>query len=334
MKYYQPLVLILSFIILQFCSDDIAEQGKQAFLEKNYSDSIKLLTTPELDRQGRDNNINEILVLSYMYRGQELYEKTKNVKSFSGNYRSSSKYLPDSVSSDFRIQYSTLLANLAEAYANTRAENDFEQEKFDNSSIEIVNLAIKYDSTNNVAHDLHNNLKERNFKSLLKKANTLYAKAKKIDDADLYFAAEACLNDAANYDLNNPDVINLRRQIRRSTLGILNYSDGVSLAVTDRIYDKGKLVMLLSVKNYKNKPVSVSPDKIELIDVRGNSYPVDKEEMRVRSIFGQKILEPKKLDANNPYTNGIIAFDIPKSMPISYIVLKDNGDEITRKYFQ
>ncbi|MEJ2544352.1 MAG: hypothetical protein P8Y99_09825 [Calditrichaceae bacterium] len=92
--------------------------------------------------------------------------------------------------------------------------------------------------------------------------------------------------------------------------------------------------MLLSVKNYKNNPVRISPDRIEVVDFRGNGYPVDKEEMKVRKIFGQKVLENKKLDANNPYTNGIITFDLDKSTPISYIVLKENGDEITRKYFQ
>lgn len=334
MKYYQFFILILVFIFLQFCSEDITENGKKAFLEKNYNDAIKLLTSPELDKQGRTNQINEIIVLSYLYRGQELYEKTKNIKSFSGNYKSSIKYLPDSVSDDFKLKYSTLLTNLAEAYANAKAENEFEQEKFDKSSIETINLAIQYDSTNSIAHDLHEKLKAQNFKSLLKKVNALYSKAKKLDDADLYFAAGACLNDAADYDPNNPEVQNLRRQIRRSTLGILNYSDGVSLAVTDRLYDKGKLVMLLSVKNYKNNPVSVTPDKIELVDIKGKKYPVDKKEMHVRSIFGQKILGTKKLDTNDPYVNGIIAFDISKNVPISHIVLKDNGNEITRKYFQ
>ncbi len=233
---------------MQFCSKDIAEQGKKAFVEKNYSDAIKLLTSPELDRQGRANQINEIIVLSYMYRGQELYEKTKNIKSFSGNYKSGTKYFPDSVSNDFKKQYSILLTELADAYANAKAENEFEQEKFNKSCIETINLAIQYDSTNTHAHDLHEMLKDQNFKSLLRKANTLYTKAKKLDDADLYFTAGAYLNDAADYDPNNPDVKNLRRQIRRSTLGILNYSDGVSIAITDRLYDKGKLVMLLSIK--------------------------------------------------------------------------------------
>ena len=306
----------------------------QAFLKKDYNEAIKLLTSPQLDAQGRTNHTNEIIVLSYMYRGKELYEKTRNVKSFSGNYKSSSAYLPDSTSNEFNTKYSELLTLLAEAYGNTKADNDLEQDKFNKNSIEIVNMAIKYDSTNALANELHERLKEKNFNNLLNKANTLYAKAKKIDDADLYFAAQAYLNDAAQYDPDNSDVKNLRRQIRRSTLGILNYSDGVSLAVTDRMYDKGKLVMLLSVKNYKAKPITVTPDMIKLVDFKGNSYPVDKEEMKVRKIFGQKILETQKLDADNPYINGIIAFDLDKSTAISYIVLNENGNIISRKYFQ
>ena len=334
MKYYQLIILAMSCVLAQFCSNDIAEQGKEAFLQKNYNDAIKFLTSPEIEEEGSTNQINEIIVLSYMYRGQELYEKTKNVKSFSGNYNSCLKYLPDSVSNDFKVQYSMLLANLAEAYAKAKADNDFEQDKFNKSSIAIVNLAINYDSTNIIAHELHEKFKEQNFKALLKKANLLYTKAKKLDDADLYFAAEACINDAAEYDPNNTDVKNLRKQIRRSTLGILNYSDGVALAITDRIYDKGKMVMLLSVKNYKCNPVTITPDKIQLVDFNGKGYPVDKEEMKVRKIFGQNIFESKKLDANNPYANGIITFDLDKTTPISYIVVKDNGDEITRKYFQ
>ena len=334
MKYYQSLLLTLLIVFIQFCSQNIAEKGEQAYLAKDYNDAIKLLTSSSLDPQKRTNHTKEIIVLAYMYRGQELYLKTRNVKSFSGNYKSSYKYLPETQSSEFRLQYSALLSSLAAAYSEAKAENEFEQDKFDSKGIELVNTALSYDSTNDAAHKLLGRLKEKNFLKLLSKSNTLYIKAKKLDDVDLYFAAEACLNDAAKYDVNNPDLLNLRKKIKRSTLGILNYSDGVSMAVTDQVYDKGKLVMLLAVKNYQKKPVSIQPDKIELIDVRGNTYPVDKEEMRVRSIFGQKCIESKKLDPNNPYTKGIVAFDVPKNLAISHIVLKNNGDIITSKYFQ
>ena len=269
-----------------------------------------------------------------MYRGKELYTKIKNVNSFSGNYESGQKYLPKMESDNFKSEYSALLTSLAKAYAVTKAENKLEQEKFNKNSIEIVNMAIAYDSLNEAAHELHVELKNRNFNKLFKKANTYYEKAKRYDDVDMYFSAQAFLEDAGQYDPKNPDVISLRRKIRRSTLSILNYNDGVSLAVTDKLYEKGKLVMLLAVKNYQNKSIMVTPNKIELIDLRGNTYQTDTEEMRVRELFGQKCIKSKKLDQKDPYTEGIVAFNVPKNLPISHILLKNNGDEVTRKYFQ
>ncbi|MEJ2544353.1 MAG: hypothetical protein P8Y99_09830 [Calditrichaceae bacterium] len=135
MKSYQPHIFVVLFILLQFCGENPVEKGKKAFLEKNYNESIKLLTSSDIAKQSRTDQINEVIVLSYMYRGKELYEKTKNVKSFSGNYKSSLKYLPDSVSSNFKTEYSILLGDLSEAYAKAKAENEFEQDKFNKNSI-------------------------------------------------------------------------------------------------------------------------------------------------------------------------------------------------------
>lgn len=334
MIYRNPLILIISVLMLQFCSNNVIVEGEEAYLTKNYNEAIKILTSPQVDEHIRTDHVNEIIVLSYMYRGKSLYKKTKNVKSFSGNYKSSLKYLPEVASEDFKIEYSTLLTELAKAYAVAKAENKLEQEKFNKNSIKIVNMAIANDSLNAVAHELHDELKERNFNKLFKKAKNYYEKARKFDDVDMYFSAKAFLYDAAQYDPKNPEVLSLRRKIRRSTLGILNFNDGVSLAVTDKLYEKGKLVMILAVKNYKNKSVMVKPDKIEIYDLRGKSYSPDSEEMRVRELFGQKCFKSKKLDQNNPYTEGIVAFDVPKNLALSHIVLRNNGDEISRKYFQ
>lgn len=334
MRYCQPLLISLSILILQNCSNNIFEQGENAFISKNYNRAIKLLTSPQADEQIRTDHVNEIIVLSYMYRGRGLYTKTKNVKSFSGNYKSALKYLPKMTSDNFKSKYSVLLTSLAKAYAIAKAENTLEQEKFNKNSIEIINMAITYDSLNTSAHEFHVKLKNRNFSSLFKKAKTYYAKAKKYDNVDMYFSAQAFLNDAAEYDQKNPDIINLRKKIRRSTLGILNFNDGVSLAVTDKLYEKGKLVILLVVKNYESKSILVTSDKIKLIDLKGKTYSPDTEEMRIRELFGQKCIKSKKLDQKNPYTDGIVAFDVPKNLPISHIVLRNNGDEISRKYFQ
>jgi len=334
MKINRPLLLTLTVFTLQNCSENIIEKGKKAFIEKNYNEAINLLTSPEIELQKRTKYVNEITVLAFMYRGQELYNKTKNIKSFTGNYQSGKKYLPDSTTNQFDQEYSKLLTSLAEAYSKTKAENDIEQDKFNKNSIEIVNLAIHYDSLNTSAHELHDELKNRNFLDLLNKAKSYYSKAQKLNDPDLYFAAESFLNDASEYDPDHEEVRSLRRKIKKSTLGILNFNDGVALAVTDQLYDKEKLVMLLAVKNYKNKSVSVSPEKIELADIKGNTYEPDTEEMKVRELFGQKIIKSKNLNNSDPYTEGIIAFDVPKNIIISYIALKENGKEISRKYFR
>ena len=333
MRVLNSLLILFTTIIFYNCGSNIAEKGRQAYNDGDYNQAIQLLTAAK-NEKNLDNDVDEMIVLSYMYRGKELYDKTQNLKSFSGNYISALKHLPKSPTADFRSKYNDLLIELARAYKDTKPKTESEHEENFRKSINIIDQVLKEDSTKAEAKTLFSEIEVLIFKKYLDKANTLYTKAKKTDDWDLFFNAESYLQDAEKLNPNSNDVKALRQKIRRETLGVLNYRDGVSLAVTERMYEKGKMIMFLVVKNYKNKPLQFDPTEIELVDLKGNVYNIDKEEMRVRELFGQIPIKAKTLNGNEPLTEGLIAFDAPKDLAISYLALNVNGEQITRKYFR
>ena len=51
-----------------------------------------------------------------MLKGQGLYSKTRNVRSFVGNFEIGQSYIPEQTTEEFKKQYSVLLFELGKAY--------------------------------------------------------------------------------------------------------------------------------------------------------------------------------------------------------------------------
>lgn len=333
MKIATPLLMLGLILILIGCRENFAEKGKQAYLNGNYNQAIELLTSIEQE-QPLNPQINEMIALAYMYRGKELFDKTLNIKAYDGNYQLSKPYIPLEPSEEFKKEYTQLMIAMAEAYRKIKPKNTAEKEQFYSKTIEALHKAQELDSTNIKIQEIFGELRDENFQTLFQNAQNMYSRAQQTKDWDLLFTAENLLNDATELDPNNKEVLRLRRQIRQAALGVLNHRDGVSMAVTQRLYDKDKLIMYLAIENYLDKAINIDIKQIELVDVAGNVYEVDEKELRVRELFGQTILKNTVLSPENAYTAGIVAFNIPKNRAVSLLRLKQHDQDIAVKYFQ
>jgi hypothetical protein len=333
MKIGIPLLLFKLWFILIACSDNLAEKGKEAYHSGDYNQAIDLLTSIKQE-EAIDPQLNEMIALAYMYRGKDLFDKTLNIKAYAGNYQLSKPYIPLEPSEEFKVEYTQLMVAMAEAYRKIIPKNNLEKEQFYAKTLEALHKAQELDSANVRMQDIFAQLREENFQTLFQKAQSMYNRAQRTKDWDLLFTAEILLNDAGELDPKNKEVLKLRRQIRQAALGVLNYRDGISMAITQRLYDKDKLVMYLAIENYLDKSITIDIAQIELVDVSGRVYGVDQKEMRVRELFGQPSLKNTVLNSENAYTAGVVAFDIPKNRGVSLLRLKQNNQEIAVKYFQ
>ena len=89
----------------------------------------------------------------------------------------------------------------------------------------------------------------------------------------------------------------------------------------------------LRIKNYLGRPVTVAPEKFLLFDKSGNSYRVDENIMKIKELYGEKILKNAVLNQEQPFTDGVIGFAVPDSIEIAYLNLQVDKKQVTRKYF-
>ena len=325
-------ILTLSFlcvIIFFQCGSNPAEEGEQAFQKGNYNLAIKFFL--EARKQEPENTaLNEKIALAYMYRGEELFNNTKNIKSFSGNFEKASEFISDNPSEEFKKNYSKILFSLAQGYNNSRPQNDIEKEDFLNKSISYLEEAIYQDETNLQAQQLLQQIKTENFQKMLDKGKDFYDKANKQKKNDLYLTAEYYLKKAADFDIHNQEAKKLLSKTREKTLSILNIQEDLAIAIADHTWDSNTLILDLVIHNYGMSPFDIDIDKFELIDLEGNSYSLNKNLMS--SKFANKSLKSNKL-AEMKSMDGYLIFSVPKSAKIEYLGYKVNDEKVVKKYF-
>ena len=254
-----------------------------------------------------------------MYRGEELYQKTRNVKAFNGNFEKAGQYLPINPSPDFNKEYGKMLLSLAKAYHSARPKDEEEAELFHENALRRVKQALAIDSTDSAADSMLAQLKVDYFQNLVDKGEELYKKAGRTGNADLYFTAEYYLKEALEFEPDNNKINNLLNKIVQKTLPVLNYREDVSLAVAGFIRERKAIIMTLSIKNYTSMDVPLNLLNFKLVDRDGNKYNVNEEEMKKRELFGETSIKNTVLNPNNPSASGIIAFDAPKEVIIAYV---------------
>jgi tetratricopeptide (TPR) repeat protein len=318
--------------IIFSCGKDPGVEALRAYESGDYSLAIRLFEQARQQSQN-DTLFQEKLALAYLFRGKELYAKTRNIESFSGNYEKAKKHIPDRHSETFKGTYSELLVELARAYTVAKPETEMDEETFFNNSVEIVKMAIAEDSTNQAAHKLLADIKQDHFQGLLDRAKNLYQRAGRTADPDLYFVSEYVFKQARELDPANEEIDKYLRLILRKTLGVLNYREGVALAVTGFDRGRGRFSVNVAVKNYLQNPLHMKLENFRLVDGNGTSYPLDPKAMKQNELLGRQVLADRQLDEEDPLAEGNLVFTVPDTVDIHHIAYLYQNTKTTKRYF-
>ena len=321
-------LIVISFILLIFgCGSNALEDGIKALEKNDFNLAIKHLSEAKKEKPD-DPVINEKLAYAYMLKGKDLFEKRKNLSAFTGNFSKGEEFIPATPSQEFQVNYSDLLFSLANAYQNTKPENDVQKEDFLNKTIAALETALGYNPENNAADEMLTQIKSDNFRQILDKGIRLYKQAIKEDNKDLYFTAEYYFNKACNFDSENEEAAGYLSKTRKKTLDVLDISQDFALAIADHQYSKGSYIFEIFIQNNAPNPIEIKHDNFILQDKNGTTYPLDKITMgKFKNQLPEKPLTDRKT------ISGIIAFKMTKKADVDYIGYQLNEKNTAKKYF-
>jgi hypothetical protein len=325
--------LIIIFSVLElFCgSPDYIADAEKAMQNAKYGEAIKLWEKARR-QENYDTSYDQKIALTYMLKGQELYKKTRNVRSFVGNFEIGQNYLPEETSLEFKKQYSQILFALGKAYKIASPKNEVEKEDFFSLSINRLKQALVQDSTNVEAKELLNEIKQNKFQDLIDKGKENYNKGVKSRNVNFYFSAEYYLKQAMEFESANKEILSYLKKVEAKTLSVLNYRDGLALAVLKQEYQKDDLVMYIAVKNYLKENINLKLINFKLVDKTGATHSVYPKGMKVQELFGGKVLSDTLLTIDQSEIDGILVFNLPEKPNLSYLSYQFKKNKESRKY--
>jgi hypothetical protein len=184
-----------------------------------------------------------------------------------------------------------------------------------------------------VADSLLDRLKLEHFQGLIDKGINLYKKAGRTRNPDLYFTSRYYFKQAQEFESDNRQIVDYLHRIKAKTFSVLDYREGVSMAIAGYKQERKATVVNLTIKNYTANPVQIKLGNFTLVDVNGNSYRFNEQEMQKRELFGETPVKNTVLNPENPSVSGIVAFDAPPDIKIAYVNYQINGNSYARKYF-
>jgi hypothetical protein len=323
---------LISILLMNCGSPDYVSEAEKAMENANYNESIKLWEKAK-GQENYDISNDQQLALAYMLKGQELNKKTRNVKSFVGNFEIGQSYIPEETSVEFKQQYSQILFTIGEAYNIAKPKNEIEKEDFFSKAVNRLKESLAQDSTNTEAESLLNEIKQSKFQGLIDKGKESYKKGVKTGNVNLYFTAEYYLKQAMEFESANKEILDYLRKVESKTLSVLNFRDGLALAVLKQEYQKDDLVMYVVVKNYLKEKVDLKTSNFILVDKNGGSHSIYPKGMKVQELFGGKILADTTLAPSQPEIDGLLVFNLPEKPSLSYLSYQIKRNKETRKYF-
>lgn len=334
MKFLARIVLFIGVGLLSFmylhCGGNPSEEADNAYQSGNFKMAIQLYG--EAAKADPENQTyKERIAISYMQRGKEFFDKTKNIKSFTGNFEKATEFIPENPSPEFKKSYSEMLYILADSYMSSTPENDIQREDFLNSAITNLEEALFMDEANKAAEDLLAKIKADNFQKMLDKGKDFYDKATKQKNYDLYFSAEYYFKKASDFDIYNDEVKKLLSQTRKQTLSVLNYRHDLAIAIIESKRQGDSFILDLRVKNFLPEPVEINVDNFKIYDMEGNSYPLDKAMMEGK--LSKASIKNTTLDTQKSFVDGIVVLAMPASVKPEYLSYNDGKKPETRKYF-
>lgn len=326
------LYVLVSLILVKCSSPDYVAEAENAMKNANYSEAIKLWEKAK-EQENYDKSNDQKIAIAYMLKGQELYNKTKNVRSFVGNFEIGQSYIPENTTEEFKKQYSQILFTIGKAYNLAKPKNDVEKEDFFRLAINSLKESLIQDSTNTDADSLLGHIKQSKFQGLIDKGKEFYNKGVKTGNVNHYFTAEYYLKQALEFESANNEIMTYLHKVEIKTLPVLNYRDGIAIAVLKKEYQKDDLVIYIVVKNYLQENVKLKLDNFNLVDKEGNSHKIYPKGMKVQELFGGKVLSDTTLAANQAEVDGLLVFNIPDKPEINYLSYQIKKNKEFRKYF-
>ncbi len=329
MRYLTISIIIIFITLIIACGGSEMEQGDKNFSEGNYTLALNHYIKYKKDNPG-DSVINRKLALTYMHKGKKLFDKTGNIKTFSGNYDKSRQYITEPVKDrTFNRAYSAMLKELAIAYRKARTENEIQKEQYFTSTLDFLNSALEFDPDNNSADSLLQAIYDSNFQKMYDKGITLYKQALKQKNIDLYISAENYLTQANRFRPDDKNTQKYLSKVRRKTLSILRNTTPFSFCVVGFKKDKNAFLTDITIANFTGKKMIFDPGKfnIELSNGEFITYDATQTAQYEKGLTGEMELEPR-----SP-RDGVLAFTIPAGeRVIAMNYQDDNGTSVT-KYF-
>jgi tetratricopeptide (TPR) repeat protein len=329
-KYSFIFLIILS--LFAQCGKDPEAEGDNAYARGKYNQALTFYLKVKKN-QPNNARLDEKIALTYMQRGRKLYTLRHNVDAFQLNYEKSKEFIPkDSLSDNFKKEYSKLLYDLALAYYNAKPQNDIQKEKFFNLTLDYLEKALEYDYNNAQADAKLSEIRTENFQKYFNKGKEYYQRALKDPrNTNLFLSAEAYLLQAVRMDENNKEAQKLLSKVRKKTMSILDISRDVplALAIGNQKYTNGNLALSITVFNNTIDPYPIDPKRFHLYDRDENEYEVN---LKATGDFAKGLTEVQNIPPKKD-VDWVIVFTIKKSArPDRLIYETEDGIQIG-KYF-
>ncbi len=329
MRYLSVLSIIIIFILLYACGGSEMEQGDKSYASGNYAMAINHYLKFKKDH-ANDSLVSQKLALAYFQKGKELYQKSKNIKSFAGNFAKAERHV-DSPQDDpaFNKTYSTLLYDLAMAYHNSSPENEVQKEQYFTNTLDYLNLALEFDDGNEQAENALQKIYDENFEAMFNKGVDLYKRARRERNNDLYTSAEYYLTRADHFNPGDPKTEEYLSKVRQKTLSILKNSGPVSFCVVGYKKEKGYFLTDITASNFSRNTMEIDPRLFQLELDDGSLITIDDQKTADfnNALTEKKSIEPRKM------LDGVLAFKIPARTKVLAMIYTNHDGQQVRKYF-
>ena len=222
---------------------------------------------------------------------------------------------------------------IGQAYNAAKPKNDGEKEDFFSKAVNSLKESLIQDSTNTEAATLLSEIKQNKFQGLIDKGKEFYQKGVNTGNVNYYFTAEYYLKQAMEFESANKEILTYLKKVEKKTLSVLNYRDGLSIAILKREYQKDDLVIYIAIRNYLNEKVDLNLSNFKLVDKNGESHTIYAKGMKVQELFGLKVLPDTTLSSNHPEIDGILVFNLPEKPELAYLSYQIKKNQEARKYF-
>ena len=317
MKMWTNLILfsLIFSLMLISCDKDPVLKGDEAFKKGQFLDAQKYYDEA-LNENPDNNQLKEKLMSTYFKTGENFYETRKLVTAFEGQVKQGFAFLPESPADSTKEKISNTLLNLAIAFKETPAENEYQKKELTDKAIFYLKEAMKYDSTNTLALENLESIKNKEIENIILKGEAyLKAGEKKSEN---YFIAEEYFLDALNLDPGNEKATKSLKLTRQKILTIYNYKQFTPLKILNRSWTGELLVYEIKILNNTNRPMDLKGDGFYLIASDGS---------KLGGFFSEKFSMPyiTKQLASGKEESGVVSFEASHSK--RYVKLEYNGGD-------